>query len=340
MGENISIKVKEKAHELGYELCGIIEANSFAEYTEYLNLRVEKFPKSVDLYKGLYGLGEPLKKAEWGKSIIVCIRRYNKYKLPQNLVRYFGKVYLFDGRLSCSREYRNKALFKEYLESMGMKTHEDGVTARWAAAKAGLGRFRKNNFIYTKFGSFVWIDTWIVDREFEYDTETNELPNCPENCRRCIDACPTKALSEEYAMDRKLCIAQLSFYSTELPTKDIREKMGTWVYGCDVCQDVCPMNRNTWTEEEDFPDLESIKDCCSLEQILTMDNNTFLNIIDPRFWYTGKDKLWLWKCNAIRAMVNSGEDRYNQLIKDACSDKDDRIHAMAVWACEQLGIDL
>jgi epoxyqueuosine reductase len=132
MQEDVSIKIKKKAHELGYDLCGIIEANSFTEYSKYLNKRVEKFPNSTHLYRNLFSLAEPLEKADWGKSIIVGIRRYNKYKIPKDLDKLFGKVYLLDGRLPNSKEYSGNILFTKYLEEQGMKTCEDGVTARWA----------------------------------------------------------------------------------------------------------------------------------------------------------------------------------------------------------------
>jgi len=335
MQEDFSTKIKKKAFELGYDLCGIIEANSFKEYSKYLNMRVEKFPSSTHLYKNLFNLAEPLEKADWGKSIIVCIRRYNKYKIPKNLSKFFGKVYLFDGRLPNSKEYFGNILFTEYLKEKGMKTYEDGITARWAAVKAGLGSFGKNNFVYTKFGSFVWIDTWIVDFKLKYDKENpSEMDSCPENCHKCIEACPTKALCEEYTMDRGSCIAQLSFFSSELPSKELRDRMGTWMYGCDVCQNVCPMNKGKWSEEEDFPGLDDMVSFLSLEQILTMDENTLLNIIYPRFSYISKDRIWLWKCNAIRAMVNSRDNRYYDLIKDACKDDNAKIKAMAISACK------
>lgn len=220
-----------------------------------------------------------------------------------------------------------------------MKTYSDGVSARWAAAKAGLGYFRKNNFIYTKFGSWVWIDTWIVDLEMEYDEEIdNKNGICPENCNKCIEACPTKALSGDYSMDRGACIAQLSFHSSELPSEEVREKMGTWVYGCDVCQDVCPINKNKWSEDEEFPELDKITELLSLEQILTMDENTLLNTLYPRFWYISKDRIWLWKCNALRAMANSGDIKYINLVKDYCSDKNENIRNMAIWAYGKLKV--
>ena len=339
MKENISLKIKDKAYELGYDLCGIIEAKSFKEFNDFLKIRVEKFPKSTQLYKSLFSLGQPLEKAPWAKSIIVGIRRYNKYKIPNELNKLFGKVYLFDGRLSCSKEYSDKNLFEDFLKEQGMKVCGDEVTARWAAVKAGLGHFRKNNFIYTKFGSFIWIDTWLVDREMEYDKKSDkEIETCPENCNKCIKSCPTKALSEDLTMDRGACIAQLSFFSSELLSEETREKMGTWLYGCDVCQDVCPINKRKWSEEEEFPELDKISGILSLEQILTMDENTLLKVIQPRFWYISVDRIWLWKCNAIRSMVNTGDIKYINLIKESCKDNNDNIRAMALWAIKKLDV--
>lgn len=339
MQEELSISIKNKANELGYDLCGIIKADSFYEYTKYLNKRVDEFPDSTHLYKHLFKLAEPLEKADWGKSIIVCIRRYNKYIIPRKLDRFYGKVYLFDGRLTNSKEYAGNTGFTEYLKQQGMRTCEDVVTARWAAAKAGLGYFGKNNFIYTKFGSFVWIDTWVVDFELKYDKSPDKaIQKCPENCHRCIDACPTKALSDEFSMDRGICIAHLSFNSTELPSEELRSQMGTWIYGCDVCQDVCPMNNSKWNEEEGFPDLDMIENLLTLEQIFTIDENTLLEIIQPRFWYITKDRIWLWKCNAIRAMVNSRDSNYNKFIIEACNNENDNIRIMALWAKKQLGL--
>lgn len=337
MEVDISKKIKEKAYEAGYDLCGIIEAKSFKEFNEYIKVRTTKFPKSTHLYEKLYSLGEPLEKAEWAKSIIVCIRRYNKYKIPGNADKLFGKVYLADGRLSYSKEYSGKVSFEKFLEEQGMKVYGDGVTARWAAVKAGLGHFRKNNFIYTEFGSYVWIDTWMVDANMEYDKESVKTLNaCPENCNKCIEACPTKALSGDLTMDRGACIAQLSFNSTDLPSEEIRKEMGTWIYGCDVCQDVCPINKNKWSEEEEFPRLEEISGVLSLEQILAMDEDTLINFLQPRFSYISEDRIWLWKCNALRAMANSGDNKYDKLIENACNDDNDKVRTMALWAMREV----
>jgi epoxyqueuosine reductase len=110
------------------------------------------------------------------------------------------------------------------------------------------------------------------------------------------------------------------------------------MYGCDICQDICPKNKGKWIEVEDFPQLDEIKELLTLEQILTMDDKILLEVLLPRFSYISEDRIWLWKCNAIRAMVNSGDKKFFQYIKNACSSNNDKIKDMAFWACKRLGI--
>ena len=69
-----------------------------------------------------------------------------------------------------------------------------------------------------------------------------------------------------------------------------------------------------------------------------MDEKTFLNYIQPKFWYISRDRAWLWKCNAVRAMANSYEVKYGDYIKQACHDTNERVREMAVWARKKLGL--
>ncbi len=147
------------------------------------------------------------KSIEWIKSIVVCVGRYGKYGIPEGLDNYIGKAYLVDGRLKHSKEYSRKLEFETYLTELGLKTAYSIVPARLAAVSAGLGRIGKNNFFYTeKYGSWVFIDTWVIDSEMEYDEPTRSL-NCPEGCNKCVDSCPTRALNKPLSMNRGKCIA-------------------------------------------------------------------------------------------------------------------------------------
>jgi epoxyqueuosine reductase len=325
--------------ELGFTACGIIPSAVFEEYIYYLDERVKSFPESKELYRQLYSFAQP---PENSKSIIVCIRRYNNYKIPPGLNGIIGKLYLFDQRLSYSREFRAKMEFETYLGTLGINILQGNLPARWAAAKAGLGKFGHNNFIYTsEHGSYIWIDTWAVDKELDYDTISEDilLPTCNDKCHRCIKACPTQALSNEFSMDRGKCIMQIECYSKDAPKENIGEQLGSWIYGCDVCQDACPLNKNKFKETEEFPLLLEFEAYLKPENILKMDEDTYNNIIFPRFWYSGKEGLWLWKCNALRSIINSESTMYHQLIKQCCNDTDERIREIANWGCEKLNLN-
>jgi len=338
---SIEVQIKNKALELGYHSCGIIKTDAVKEYAAKLEERIACFPASKPLYEPFHKYAFPQKNYEWAKSIVVCITRYGKYKIPEQIDNLIGKYYLYDYKLqNYSKEYASNVLFEAYLHDLGLKTAKElhGITSgRWAAFKAGLGVIRKNNFLYTKHGSWVLIDTWLIDREMEL-IEKPDLPACPESCTKCIDTCPTCALSEPYCTDMGTCITRLTWGMKDLVPEDLRDKMGKRIYGCDECQNVCPMNKNTWHEAEEYPQLNELAEHITLERILSMDEKTFEQVFLPKFWFIRPETSWMWKTNALRAMVNSYQLKYEKYIREACNDNHEKVREMAVWVCARLGI--
>ncbi len=110
------------------------------------------------------------------------------------------------------------------------------------AAKSGLGWVGKNsNLIHPKAGSFYFLAEWICDLDLEPDTAIRDYCG---TCTKCIDACPTDAISEPYVVDGSKCISYLTIELKEnLIPDSFQGKMADWIYGCDICQDVCPWNR-------------------------------------------------------------------------------------------------
>ena len=314
---------------MGYLACGIIPPITFQEYAQSLDERIKLFPESKELYENLCDFVTPPKEA---KSIIVCTLRYNQYKIPASLDGLIGKSYLFDARLSYAPEKRLEAEFEEYLKLLGINILQCGVPDRLAAAKAGLGKFGRNNFIYdNEHGSYIVIGTYVVDKELDYDpiAEKIVLPQCSDNCERCVKSCPTKALSGGFKMNRGKCVTQINCYAKNILDRDTRTQMGSWLYGCDACQDACPVNNGKLTESSEFPLLKEYEEYLKPENLLEMDENTFANIVYPRFWYIGTDKLWLWKCNVLRYMMNSGDGKYRHLIEKYSKHEDERIREVA-----------
>ncbi len=116
------------------------------------------------------------------------------------------------------------------------------------AAKSGLGWVGKNsNLITQKVGSFYFIAELIVDLELAYDTPTTD--HCG-TCTACIDACPTEAIVAPYVVDGSKCISYFTIELKENLPEDMKGKFNDWMFGCDVCQDVCPWNKFATPHQE------------------------------------------------------------------------------------------
>jgi epoxyqueuosine reductase len=116
------------------------------------------------------------------------------------------------------------------------------------AARSGLGWIGKHsNLLTQQVGSFYFIAELIVDLDLEYDTPTTD--HCG-TCTACIDACPTEAIVEPYVVDGSKCISYFTIeLKNEIPT-EFKGKLDDWMFGCDVCQDVCPWNRFSKSHSE------------------------------------------------------------------------------------------
>jgi epoxyqueuosine reductase len=127
------------------------------------------------------------------------------------------------------------------------------------AREAGLGWIGKNSNLLNKTqGSFFFIGEMITDLEFEYDGLTTD--HCG-SCTRCIDACPTDAIYEPYRVDGSRCISYLTIELKDRIPDEFKEQLGEWMFGCDICQDVCPWNRDAaFAQFEDLYPRDKVTD--------------------------------------------------------------------------------
>lgn len=185
-----------------------------------------------------------------------------------------------------------KHLCKE-IESLspGIKTRfyvDDGPVMEKAwAARSGIGWHGKNtNVINKDYGSFFFLSEIFTDAELDYDKPAEDLCG---SCRLCIDACPTGALFEEYRLDAGLCISYHTIENRDEIPENIR--LNGWIFGCDICQDVCPFNgKKVFTEDSIFSPRENIFNR-TFDELLVLSedefNNTFEGTPVRRTKYSG-----------------------------------------------------
>ena len=337
--------IKNKALSLGYDGCGMIPVDFYWEFHDELVRRSVLFPHSAFLYDLIKPMANVQEKFPWAKSIVVAMRRYDKeYAVSEEIGRLIGRYYLIDGRTRFSREFANWASFTEFLKRMDLEVTPSSslVPARWSAVRAGLGKFRNNNFVYTDKGSWNVIDTWVMSDRLDYEPPMeNPRVTCPPECDNCIRACPTGALSAPYTMDATHCISYLTYNSmygqADLPSESLRSAMGQWIYGCDLCQTACPYNAKTWCDgSEAFPEPWPLESIIRLEELAGMDQQMYETKVQPRFWYIKKENIWQWKCNALRAMANTYKPAYELYLKNGLNDPNANVRAMATWALERI----
>lgn len=247
-GENTAF-IKKTALKVGFDYCGIAKALKLNEdalrLEQWLNKGMHGSMKYMENYFDLRI--DPAQLVPGAKSVITLLKNYypsekQRPETPKISKYAFGKDYH-----EVIRE-RLRYFLQEIKDNIGEVQGRGFVDSapvleRAWAEKSGLGWVGKNgNLITRQNGSFFFIATLITDLELEYD-DPFAKDYCG-SCRKCIDACPTDAILEEKIVDGSKCI---SYFTIELKEMMIPESMkgkfDNWMFGCDICQDVCPWNR-------------------------------------------------------------------------------------------------
>ena len=339
-------EVIEQARKCGLEDIGFTTAEAFSSQDEILASRREWYEWTRSGRMSLFDGTDPKASLAEAKSIIVIVEPYFREGFPPSMVGKFGRVYQDDDRITRDGFTPRLTKFLAYLNENGVQTALPfHMPHRLSAARAGLGTFGKNNFFYSnklaRKSSWVVPVPIIVDQEFPPDEPTVEV-GCPDWCKNaCIAACPTRALKAPRKIDPRKCISFLTYYSEDLPSPEIREQMGTWVYGCDRCQEVCPRNQPWLAQELPLNQKVAAKaEHFSLPNLLHMDKEFFESTIWPHMFYTPADQMWRWHMNAARSMGNSFDRAYvPDLIRAFRENGDERVRGMCAWALGRLGGD-
>jgi epoxyqueuosine reductase len=255
-----TVWIVDQAKSLGFDLCGVVRAEKFPELArtpEWLargyagEMKYLADPRRGDPQEAMPGIG----------SVIVGLLNYNTERalstdpaVPVDYRKPTGWI----SRYAWGDDYHDVLL--ERLDALAKLLRErfpfpfearasvdtGPVQERVLAKYAGLGWLGKNTLLLNQMlGSFFFLGVILTTLDLEPTLGENELP-APDlcgSCRRCLDACPTQAFVEPYVMDARKCISYLTIELRGAIPEEFREPMGSHVFGCDICQDVCPWNR-------------------------------------------------------------------------------------------------
>jgi epoxyqueuosine reductase len=254
--------ILQRAKQSGFDLCGIVRPEQFPEFEKFREWLDRGYAGQMHYLHDPRRLHPPLVMADL-RSVIVCALNYNTahpYSTevagtpqPEN-----GPARGWISRYAWGTDYHevmwNKlngltvALKEEFPEPFAARAYADTgpVAERLFAKHAGLGWLGKNTLLLNEqYGSWLFLGVIFTSLDLRPTLGTGELPppDLCGNCRQCLDACPTNALDEPYVLDARRCISYLTIELRGSIPAEFREPMGWQVYGCDICQDVCPYNR-------------------------------------------------------------------------------------------------
>jgi len=345
-------RLKTRASELGFSLVGIApaaEADGFARYRQWLD---RGFAGQMDyLRRQAPPRRHPASVLAGARSVVMLGMVYGE----QASNRQTGMKEITSG--SCLDVRRGRVAvyaagpdyhrfvwdrvnaLSEWLtaEAPGSRARGVADTAplleRDFARRAGLGWVGKNTMlIHPERGSFFFLAALVTDLELPAD-EPFGGSHCG-TCTACLDACPTHAFPEPHVLDATKCISYLTIELRAPIPNELREPVGDWLFGCDVCQDVCPWNRKASPGPAAFPRDPSMEWLDPLE-LLAMSRDEFRT----RFRTTA-----LWRArragllrNAAIMLGNTADEQVLPALKRALTDEEALVREAAAWAIERIG---
>ena len=345
---SLSEDIKDFGLDLGYSKVGITTADSFPDYIAELNSRRDMYGWYIESnFQPITG-ADPGSVMPSARSIIAAVYDASKESFPEKLVGKIGRLY--QARCYLTPRHRingaRRQLMREFLEGNGCQVASRLVVPeRLSAARAGVVTYGKNTFAFVDgIGSFILITVFVVDTELEYDEPTFEV-KCPPKCTACLEACPTGALYEPLKMDPRRCIAFNTFMTqdgypggvTSYIPPEIREKMGTWIHGCDICQEVCPRNQRRLKAklpQNEF--LTKVAQDFELTKLLNLSDEFYTKRVQPLMYNYIRDKKYFQR-NAAIALGNMGDSAFIPDLARAMEDSEGLVRGYAAWALGKIG---
>jgi epoxyqueuosine reductase len=298
----------------------------------------------------------------WARTAIVCMANYNSAQ-PRSTDAAPADAgwiarYAWSSRVDARGERRpsdyHKVLLKRLKQLEARLREECGrfesrayvdtgpVVERALATAAGLGWTAKNTcLIHPRLGSFVFLGVLLTSLEVQPEPGKWTVPDRCGTCRRCLDACPTNALFAPYQMDATKCISYLTIEHRGAIAPELMSGMGRQVFGCDICQDVCPWNSPWRTPVSADPELDARTELVNpaLEALASLDEPSFEQMFNGspvrRAGFNGlRRNIAIAMANAVAA--GTGQQRFAAVLRSWAADVDEGLHTAAQWALSKL----
>jgi epoxyqueuosine reductase len=351
----ISAVVTKAATDAGFDLVGFAPVKDAPEL-EYFPRWIAEGRAGEMKYLEARDEGDRLKRASlaraapWARSVVVCAINYNTAQPYSTqtadkgrgwISRYaWGEQDYHDSVMPRLRQVETALRNAAATDDLTTRCYVDTgpIVERVVAKYAGIGWIGKNTCIINqKIGSWLFLGVILSSLDLESAETSLPAPDRCGSCTRCIDACPTDALTAPYQLDSNKCIAYLTIEKRgAIPDDDnLRSGMGRHIFGCDICQDVCPWNRKApATSAAEFqPRAELVNP--ALDWVAEMSEEEFRSTF--RGSPVRRAKRSGLRRNAVIAMGNSGERKFLPLLEKLRSDEDDVVAESAVWAAGRLG---
>jgi len=361
----ISAAVTQAATEAGFDLAGVAPVDDAPELEYFPRWIAEghggemKYLEARDEH-GRLKRASLAHAAPWARSVVVCAINYNtaqpySTQTPDDstkaqergwISRYaWGEKDYHDSVMPRLRQVERALRAAVGTDDLVTRCYVDTgpIVERVVAKYAGIGWIGKNTCIINqKMGSWLFLGVILTSLDLEADSGSDSKVGVPApdrcgTCTRCIDACPTDAFVAPYQLDSSRCIAYLTIEKRgALPEdEELRSGIGRHVFGCDICQDVCPWNRKApATKAAEFqPRRELVNPALDwLAEISEEDfRRTFRGSPVRRAKRAGLRR------NAVIAMGNSGDHKFLPLLEKLAEDEDKVVAESAAWAIQKLG---
>ena len=250
--------IKRKALELGFSSCGISQARFLKEEEQKFEKWLSNGYQGNMLYleRNIDKRLDPRILVPGSKSVISLTYNYYPPKKLSNKNNFIISKYAYGRDYHKVLKKKLRQLFyymKENIGSIEGRVFVDSapVHERAWAKLSGLGWIGKNSLLINKnIGSYFFISEIICDLELEYDSPVS---NRCGNCTKCIDACPTNAITQAQVIDANKCISYLTIENKDTIPEELKNEMNQSIFGCDICQDICPWNKfSTPHKEKEF----------------------------------------------------------------------------------------